>query len=284
MLKQNERIIKEYSAIGDKLYYHHTITDAIGKSYSNEPSAHTQHEVLYLLSGELTYVIEGETYRVKKGDMIFVAPNEIHVLNIDGTKPYERIVLLFDMGILHGIMKALGTELRAFSYDGKNEFHIIKSEYVRRHRLDKILTEITETDIDAKYKKLDIIARLISFVTEIDRAISEGDGFKSPDRRDTLVGDVIGYVDRHIDEKIKLDELAEELFISKSTLCHKFATVMNVSLGRYITIKKMYHAHELMKSGISAHAAADAVGYENYTSFFYNYKKIMGRSPTSSHR
>ena len=176
MLKQSERVIKKYSAIGDKLYYHHTLTDATGKRYSNEPSAHTQHEVLYLLSGELTYVIEGETYRVKKGDMIFVAPNESHVLNVDGTKPYERIVLLFDMSILHGIMKALGTELRAFSYDGKNEFHIIKSDYVHRHGLDKILTEITETDVDVKYKKLDIIARLISFVTEIDRAISEGDG------------------------------------------------------------------------------------------------------------
>ena len=283
MPSPHEQVIKEYSAKGDKLYYHHTKTDAIGNGYSNKPEAHTQHEVLYLLSGELTYIIEGESYRVKKGDMIFVAPSEIHALNVGGSQPYERIVMLFDMSILHGIMKALGSELRAFSYDGKNEFHIIKSEYVRRHGLDRILTEITETDIDEKYKNLDIVARLINFVTEIDKVISEGYGFRRPDRLDSLVSAVSGYIDSHIGEQIKLDDISNELFVSKSTLCHKFAAAMNLSLGRYITTKKMYHAHELIKSGFSARDAAEAVGYENYSSFFYNYKKLMGCSPTSSH-
>lgn len=46
-----------------------------------------------------------------------------------------------------------------------------------------------------------------------------------------------------------------------------------------ITVKKMAPACELSHDGYSAHDAAEAVGYENYTSFFYNFKKTMGFSP-----
>ena len=282
MILENEEIIKEYSVIGDDLYYHHTLTPATGNDYSNEPSAHTQHELLYLLKGELCYVIEGETYRVREGDMIFVEPGEIHTLYINGSLPYERIVLLFDMSILHGIMNAVGTELRAFSHDGRNEFHIIKSEHVRRHGLDRILTELTEANVDPKYKKLDIISRLILFVTEIDRLISRnGEAFRSPDLCDPLVRAVTEYVDRHIGDPLPLERIASALFVSKSTLCHKFSRLMRVSVSRYVTMRKIYRARDLINSGMSTHAAAEAVGYDSYASFFYNYKRLIGLSPAS---
>ena len=281
-MRQDEQIIEEYSVLGDDLYYHHTLTPPSGRRYCHEPGAHTQHELLYLVSGELSYVIEGETYHVTEGDMIFVAPNEIHTLDISGDKPYERIVLLFNMDILHGMMHSLGSELRAFSRDGKNELHIIKSDAVRAHCLDRILKSITESDIDPKYKKLDIISGLIRFVIEIDRLISESrTAPQKPDKRDPLVTAVTEYVDTHIGERIRLDDIADKLFISKSTLSHRFTALMNVSVSRYVTMKKMYHARELMRSGLGARAAAEAVGYENYASFFYSFKEIMKRSPTS---
>ena len=282
MILPNEEIIKEYSVIGDDLYYHHTRTERTGKDYSNEPSAHTQHELLYLLRGELSYVIEGETYRVREGDMIFVEPGEIHTLHINGLLPYERIVLLFDMSILHGIMNAVGTELEAFSHGGRNEFHIIKSEHVHRHGLDRILTELTEANVDHKYKKLDIISRLILFVSEIDRIISkEGDAFRSPDLCDPLVRAVTEYVDRHISEPLPLENIASALFVSKSTLCHKFSRLMRVSVSRYVTMKKMYRARDLIYGGMSTHSASLAVGYESYASFFYNYKRVIGSAPSA---
>ena len=282
MILPNEQIIKEYSVIGDYLYYHHTLIPATGSDYANEPSAHTQHELLYLLKGELSYVIEGETYRVREGDMIFVEPGEIHTLHINGLLPYERIVLLFDMSILHGIMNAVGTELEAFSHGGRNEFHIIKSEHVHRHGLGRMLTELTEANVDQKYKKLDIISRLILFVSEIDRIISkEGDAFRSPDLCDPLVRAVTEYVDRHISEPLPLENIASALFVSKSTLCHKFSRLMRVSVSRYVAMKKMYRARDLIYGGMNTHSASLAVGYESYASFFYNYKRVIGSAPSA---
>ena len=104
-----DTVISKYSVIGDDIYYHHTLSVSDGRDYHVSPEAHTQYEVLYLLGGALTYVIDGERYTVKEGDMIFVSPNELHSLEISGKMPYERIVLLFDMEILRVMMKSMFT-------------------------------------------------------------------------------------------------------------------------------------------------------------------------------
>ena len=284
--KTSNKVLKKYNVIGDDFYYHHTLTDRSGRECYHAPEAHTQHEVLYLVKGEVSYIIEGETYDIKEGDMIFVAPNEIHTLKINGECDYERIVLLFDINILEGILSALGTTLDTFSFSGKNHFHVIKKRYVEEGGLDKLLLSITDGDEEEKYKKLDIMSGIISFVIAIDKTAARlKDNFTRPSSSDKLVAAVTQYVDSHIGEPICLDELADSLFVSKSTLCHRFSSYMKMTPTRYVTLKKMYRAAELLRDGMPASAVARAVGYDNYTSFFYNYKKVMGTSPAAtSHR
>lgn len=278
----NSKIFKKFNVVGDDLCYHHTVTEASGKEYYHGPEAHQQYEVHFLLGGEVSYIIDGDTYDVKEGDMIFVAPNEIHALVISGDKPYERVVLLFNMDILHQIMVELDATLGAFSYDGKNRFHIINKSEVKKYGLDKILMSIIGEDGAESHKKLGIVSRLLRFVIAIDRVTTESkDNFATPTSSDRLVASVTEYVDTHISEPIRLDALAEELYVSKSTLCHRFSSLMNMTVNQYIIAKKMYRANELLHEGMSAQAAAEAVGYDNYTSFFYNYKKLMGTSPNS---
>lgn len=278
----NSKIYKKYNVVGDDICYHHTVTEASGNGYYHGPEAHQQYEVLYLMDGEISYIIDGDTYDVKEGDIIFVAPNEIHTLMIGGDKPYERIVLLFNMDILDRLMRELETTLGAFSYDGKNRFHVIGKTDVKKYGLDRILLSIINEDGEEGHKKLGIISRLIRFVILIDRITSDSENnFTAPSYSDRLVASVTEYVDRHIGEPIRLDTMAEELYVSKSTLCHRFASLMNMTVNQYIIAKKMYRATELLRDGLQAQDAAEAVGYDNYTSFFYNYKKVMGIPPTS---
>lgn len=285
MNKTSNKVLKKYNVIGDDFYYHHTLTERWGKESYHAPEAHKQHEVLYLLRGEISYIIEGETYDVKEGDMIFVAPNEIHTLKINGRLDYERIVLLFDINLLEGIMRSLDTTLDTFRFSGKNRFHIIKKQDVKAGGLDKLLLSITEGEESDKYKRLDIMSKLIGFVIAIDKTAARmKDNFTRPTSSDRLVAAVSEYIDSHISEPVRLDELAEALFVSKSTLCHRFAAYMNMTPAKYATLKKMYYAAGRLGEGIAASAVAREVGYENYTSFFYNYKRVMGVSPAASSR
>ena len=276
------KTLKSYNVIGDDIYYHHTVSDISGADYYHAPCSHRQHEVLLLLQGEVSYVIEGETYKVSKGDMIFVAPGEIHTLKIAGNSPYERIVLLFDMSVLDNMMRALNIDLRAFSYDGRNRFHVIDRELVREFDLDKLLIDIISYDDSDKYKRLLIMSKLIRFAVNIDKMIEKNkNNLAEPSERDKLISAATEYIDKHLFEPIRLDDMAKRLLVSKSTLCHKFASVMNMTVNSYVSLKKMNAAAELLREGKPAAEVSAALGYDNYTSFFYNFKKHLGTSPTA---
>lgn len=274
------KVLKQYSLIGDAIYYHHSRTEAVGKEYLHPSEMHAAHEMLLLLEGEISYIIEGETYTVRPGDMIFVAPGEIHAIRINGNLPYERMVLLFDIGVLQRMMAELRVELGAFCYGGKNRLHIIPRALVEEYGLSELMLRILGIDDRDPYKRLLIIASLLHFLIQTDKMVEKNkDRFDRPASKDALISAAVAYIDTHIGEPIRLDEMAKDLFVSKSTLCHKFAKAVHMTTNRYITLKKMHRAAEYMRKGCSAAKAASLVGYENYTSFFYNFKRLLGEAP-----
>ncbi len=277
------RVLKQYSLIGDSIYYHHVRTEACGGEYLHPSESHRSHEMLLLLEGEISYMIEGEIYHARPGDMIFVAPGEIHAIRIDGTKPYERLVLLFDIEVLERLSAALRAELGGFSYDGKNKLHILPRPLVEAYGLHTLFFEILACEEEEKYKRLVIMSKLLDFIIRIDKLIAENkDRFLAPAEKDALIRAVAAYVDGHIREPIRLEALAKALFVSKSTLCHRFAKQMNMTINHYITVKKMHLAADLLRDGCTAAEAAAEVGYENYTTFFYNFKRMFGKAPGQS--
>ena len=275
------KVLKKYSLIGDAIYYHHVRTEITGGEYLHPSEVHRQHEMLLLLEGEISYMIEGEIYTAVAGDMIFVAPGEIHAIRIDGTKPYERLVLLFDMDALERMSAALSARLDAFSYGGKNKLHILPRALVEAYGLHTLFSDILACEEEEKYKRLLILSKLLTFIIQTDKLITEHkDSFSAPTAKDGMIRAIAAYVDAHIGDPIALDDIAKTLFISKSTLCHRFAKQMHMTINHYITAKKMHRAAELLRKGNAATEAAAMVGYDNYTTFFYNFKRIMGASPT----
>ena len=275
------QVLKKYSLIGDAIYYHHSRTESTGEEYLHPSEVHRQHEMLLLLEGEISYMIEGEIYTATAGDMIFVAPGEIHAIRINGTKPYERLVLLFDMDALEKMSEALHARLDAFSYGGKNQLHILPRALVESYGLNTLFSDILACEEEEKYKRLLILSTLLSFLIQTDKLIAEHkDRLIAPSLEDGMLRAVATYVDAHIGDPIGLDDIARSLFISKSTLCHRFAKQMHMTINFYIAIKKMHRAADLLRKGHGATEVAAMVGYDNYTTFFYNFKRIMGASPT----
>lgn len=273
-------VLKQYNLIGDAIYYHHVRTEATGGEYLHPSEAHASYEMLLLLEGEISYIIEGETYTAGPGDMIFVAPGEIHAIRIDGRKPYERLVLLFDIDALRSMMRELCAPLEVFSQEAGERLHIVPRALVSEYGLDRLLGEIFSCEDEDRYKRLFIMSKLLGFMIQTDKMFSaHKERFASPTSKDGLVSAAVTYIGEHISEPIRLEDVADHLFVSKSTLCHRFAKTVHMTTMHYILLKKMHRASDLLRNGYSASEAAAMVGYSNYTSFFYNFKRLMGRAP-----
>lgn len=70
---------------------------------------------------------------------------------------------------------------------------------------------------------------------------------------------------------LSVEDVAEHVFVSKSYLSHIFIKTMNISVARYIRLKKMYLARNLLKQNYPATYVAQYLGYENYSTFLRCY-------------
>ena len=96
-----------------------------------------------------------------------------------------------------------------------------------------------------------------------------------------LVDQVLHYIGRHITEELTLDGLAERFFVSKYHLSHTFTRDVGVSLHRYITLRRLLMARQLLGAGVAAGQVSAACGFSDYTSFYRAFKAEYGISPSA---
>ncbi|MBE5897736.1 MAG: AraC family transcriptional regulator, partial [Lachnospiraceae bacterium] len=67
-------------------------------------------------------------------------------------------------------------------------------------------------------------------------------------RYDKFVRSITSYVREHLTEEINIDDMAEELFISRSYLSSKFKKETGITLSQYIQEQRIKKAQELLKT------------------------------------
>ena len=70
------------------------LTDHEMKNY--ECHYHDFYKIMFFLSGDVDYFIEGITYRLEPSDIVLIAAGEVHRPVIRSTAPYERITGTFN--------------------------------------------------------------------------------------------------------------------------------------------------------------------------------------------
>ena len=274
---------KNYTTQNGNFYFHHTVTypdSDIPAIYG--PESHRWFEIIYLIEGEVSYFIEGEQYLARTGDLIFILPNEIHALQRNVKMRYERVVVSFDFNSINDMLSLGGFDIDENFLDMKNAVHrIIPTRLVEKYNIKDILYDIGSLDVKDKSISYRFLSSILLLVTALNNLFSKESG--EPVflvSADPVVKKAVDYINDRITANITLDEIAEALHVSKSTLCHRFSEYMNTSVNRYIAAKKVYYAMRLIKNGMSATEAATSVGYDHYTTFYHNYKQIIGVSPS----
>lgn len=243
---------------------------------------HEACEVLLVLGGSVTYVIEGQKYEVAANQVIIVPPHTSHYTLVDTSQTFERAVLeympdllpsLVDCDLLEPFKKA-----KLFSYT-------IDEKFVEKANLKKTMTEIGKlcrrTD---KYRDVDITRQIIKLIKNlhlITDELIESNKDSKPVKKDCVSQLCIQYINEHIEKNITVKELSEELHISPSHILHQFKVEMNTTLHKYIIHQKMEAAYRLLQKGMPTNAVATQLGYDYYSTFFQNYLKHWGISPSA---
>ena len=94
-----------------------------------------------------------------------------------------------------------------------------------------------------------------------------------------IVEQVSAYIDTHLAERITIDDLAEQVHMSKYYFLRKFKELTGVTVHNYIIDKRLIKACEALHSGVNVTECWRMTGFSDYTSFLRNFREAFGISP-----
>lgn len=255
--------------VNAKFIINDTITFKYAKGVSAETGKefHTFHEIIYFMGGTGKFISENIQVPLKPNTLIIIPKETYHQFIISGSQTdYHRCVFHF-LDI---------PDLKEFIDECMNQTLLIEMnqqlDFLFRQMI--LLTKQERTDIANSIVMQSILALILNEIS------SQNYININPALPDTISDKCVDYISKHISDSISVEDIASELNISASHLAHTFKKQMNISLHQYILKKKLVVAHHKISDGIPATKAAADCGFNDYSGFYKQFKKMFNKSPS----
>ena len=243
---------------------------------------HDFYEVYYLLSGEVEYWVDGRIIRMQKGDLLLINPMELHRPVVEaGGQVYERIVLWINKEFLETLHSDRMDLSRCFDTSHPHHTHLIRPPVSERSvltaRMGEMVREFYSRELGGY---LSAYGLFVQFMVQLNRmAQRENLQQEETQHLSGLVENVLAYIGDNLGQPMTLESIAAQFYVSKYYLSHAFSREVGVSVYRYIMLRRLLMARQLLTAGESAGQVCRNCGFSDYTSFYRAFKSEYGISP-----
>lgn len=240
----------------------------------NKIHRHNCYELEMVIDGEATLHLNGNHFRMKKGDFWLTIPNNLHQLekNADETKviciKFGESFLLEKMYNLLGMYpdgfvgKFGKTELDAFLVmldEMAKNYNAINSEICKNIFIQNAFMAILSTCID----------KSAGFSQEITEDVAEHDIFEA-----------LTYVKKHFSEELTAGEMAKRLGYTPNYFSMKFKSLTGKKFIDTVNDERLSLAYYMLSTmDISVNNVSEYVGYSSIAYFSRMFKKKFGKTP-----
>lgn len=239
---------------------------------------HEQLEFYYMLQGGMYLACDGEEQWIYPGDVGFVNWCDMHrsVLFQDNTVHY---VFQVDLSLLTCNNDMFSEKYLNYFIVHSHRFQkFIVGDREISSLFDRVIDEYNHwtfgSDLIIKALFLNIIGLLLRRYFKGVESVAPGDASIQYTRK------VLQYIAYHYSTCSNLDQVAGELGITKSYLCHTFKEHTGYTVIHYINRFRCYKAMSLIADGLPVTQAAAQVGFDDYNYFSRLFKKIIGFPPS----
>ena len=244
---------------------------------------HPFHKIMVLLSGRVTYAIEGKSYALEPGDMVLVSRGCLHRPVVSERLPYERIILYISPEFLRNLSSP-AYDLETCFLRAREEFSFVLRPEGQFDQLMGILTRLEDALNRADFGQALLSHSLfLEFLITLTREMPDHElRYVYSARSDKKIQDILRYLNLHLGDSITIDALAEQFYISKYYLMRRFKDETGYTIHSYVTEKRLIQAQEQIAGGTSLVRVAENCGFGDYSTFSRAYKKRFGVSPTAA--
>ena len=227
---------------------------------------HNEYELLLFHSGNASFNIDNKVFQLRKNDLLIIHPAQYHKLCVLSSMPYARCVFNFQRRVLSA------EEIETLK-NADPVYHIERDSLIANAFATLKSCEPIYSAEDFEHLKE---LSLRSILMNLKYLPKTKEDFHQPHTR---MDEMIDFINEHIEDPLNAQILADNFFISKSSVDRAFVEKIQISCKRYINKKKILHAQTLISEGVPALKAAERCSYESYATFFRQYKMILGIPP-----
>lgn len=242
---------------------------------------HTFYEVFFLVSGSVTYFIEGKIYHLRPGDILLTNTFDIHRPEVSPGEPYERFVIWVSDSFFDR-MKMCGDDLKTCFLDAASrEYRLIRPDPSTLAHLKALCKRMEEAQDDpSPGKHVLSTSLLLQFFVYLNRCCHETPSSCLEDiTENKTINQIVRYINENISIDLSLDDLAERFFINKFYLCKQFKHFTGMSVYQYIVKKRLTLSLTMLRKGMSATNACQKCGFNDYSNFLKAFKREFGKNP-----
>ena len=239
-----------------------------GTNYNFSGEKHSYWELTYVDKGELLTTIDGVSYHLKQGDLIFYAPMQFHTQSTFEKISSSYLTINFKMNFNHADLLCN----KIFSLKRDSYFIVTK-----------LIEELSNDNLYSNDLSLCYLKQLIIQILRLDNSHfhSKPTTHMQQTYENELLNDILLYIDNNIYEKISVSTLCEHFCISTSMLHSLFRKNMNNTAKNYINELKLSKSKELIRN--STHTLSEIsemLGFSSIHYFSKKFKSYFNISPT----
>ncbi len=262
----------------------------IKTSYSSVPQGdrkfrehfHAECEISTVLSGSGIYTVSGKNYRFSAGDVFVFSGNEKHCI----TKLYEAAEFL-TVRFLPSILLSDGGDmslLKIFFARNKNFENNIAPKNPKTAILHKRICDVAKEleEKRAGYKtqaRYNLFSAFVSLIRDFDY-IDDSITYSGNKNSVASVSRALKFIDENIEKPITLEEIAKEAAMIPTYFSTVFKQINGISPWKYITIKRIEKAIELIKTtDMTKLDIAMQCGFTSSSNFYKAFTSVTGKRP-----
>lgn len=267
------------------------IKQCTSSTVSYMPHYHDYYQIGFVTSGEFCHSQGSNSVILYAGDAFILPPGFIHRLHFGGENP-ELYSLAFQETVFHQefvqsralrFLKELQSRHDTYSV----QLCLTLSEEQRSSLLSlcQCLLRQQQQDIPAELSAApSLISAIVNILTQDYYHNSHNNWYPWNNSDNAqLLRRCIAYINTHCTETINADELAKRFGLSRSVLCSAFKQQTGLPIHKYISQKRIEKAQILMRTcpEMMLSQIAWKVGYEDDSTFYRNFLKIAGMTPSA---
>lgn len=257
------RSIKQY----ENFMYRHCINEEPPLDLY-ELHTHSFYELIYILSGEVTHVVENRRYKLKRNDLVIIRPFDSHYIQINSNADYERYNILFD-GEALGISKELLPHELDVIHASRGD--VIYDNFRRIDRYSGIMQDDAFLDVASSLiKEIFHNINIPGEQLELHEALASA----------PILSNALEYISNNILTIKDIKEVADAVFVTESYLYRLFKNELRLTPKKYIMQKRLLYAENLIMRGSRPTDIYAECGFKDYTTFYRNYTASFGHPPS----